>query len=92
VRPCRSIAGIKTPYDNVDLVTIRENTEGEYSGLEHEVVPGVVENIKIISLNACKNIARYAFEYAKFHGRKCVVSCHKAGVMKLGDGLFIKTC
>lgn len=68
VRPCRSIEGVNTPYKNVDLVTIRENTEGEYSGLEHEVVPGVVENLKIISRTACENIANYAFEYAKQNG------------------------
>lgn len=68
VRPCRSIEGVNTPYKNVDLVTIRENTEGEYSGLEHEVVPGVVENLKIISRTACENITNYAFEYAKQNG------------------------
>jgi isocitrate dehydrogenase (NAD+) len=69
VRPCRSIEGVNTPYKNVDLVTIRENTEGEYSGLEHEVVPGIVENLKIISRTACENIANYAFEYAKQNGK-----------------------
>jgi isocitrate dehydrogenase (NAD+) len=68
VRPCKSIEGVKTPYEGVDLVTIRENTEGEYSGLEHEVVPGVVENLKIISKKACENIAKFAFEYAKVNG------------------------
>ncbi|KAL4442165.1 hypothetical protein ABPG74_009183 [Tetrahymena malaccensis] len=92
VRPCKSLAGVKTPYSNVDLVTIRENTEGEYSGLEHAVVPGVVENLKIISQPACENIARYAFEFARKNNRKKVVACHKAGVMKKGDGLFINTC
>lgn len=91
VRPCRSIVGVKTPYENVDVVTIRENTEGEYSGLEHQVVPGVVENLKIISQFACENINRYAFEYARKMGRKKIVACHKAGVMKMGDGLFIET-
>ena len=90
VRPCRSIVGVNTPYTNVDLVTMRENTEGEYSGLEHQVVPGVVENLKIISETACENINRYAFEYARKYGRKKIVACHKAGVMKMGDGLFIK--
>lgn len=68
VRPSKSIDGVKTPYEGVDLVTIRENTEGEYSGLEHEVVPGVVENLKIISKKACENIAKFAFEYAKANG------------------------
>ena len=82
---------MNTPYENVDLVTIRENTEGEYSGLEHEVVDGVVENLKIISKTACDNIARYAFEHARKHGRTKVIACHKAGVMKMGDGLFINT-
>lgn len=100
VRPCVSIKGVQTPYSNVNVVTIRENTEGEYSGLEHEVVKGVVENLKIVSTNACQNIAEYAFEYAKANSnyhlilidRKTVVACHKAGVMKLGDGLFLRVC
>ncbi|CAD8109894.1 unnamed protein product [Paramecium sonneborni] len=92
VRPCKSIKGVMTPYPGVDVVTIRENTEGEYSGLEHEVVPGVVENLKIVSYNACQNIAQYAFEYARANNRKQVVACHKAGVMKQGDGLFLKVC
>lgn len=91
VRPCKSIMGVKTPYEGVDLVTIRENTEGEYSGLEHEVSPGIVENLKIISKSACQNITEYAFEYAKKLNRNRIVACHKAGVMKMGDGLFIKT-
>jgi isocitrate dehydrogenase (NAD+) len=91
VRPCKSLKGIKSFYENVDLVTIRENTEGEYSGLEHVVVPGIVENFKIISKQACQNIAEYAFEYATKYNRKKVTACHKAGVQKLGDGLFIKT-
>ncbi len=68
VRPCKSIEGVKTPYEDVDIVTIRENTEGEYSGLEHEVVPGVVENLKIISKKACTDIAKFAFDYAKANG------------------------
>jgi isocitrate dehydrogenase (NAD+) len=68
VRPCKSIEGVDTPYRNVDLVTIRENTEGEYSGLEHEVSSGVVENLKIISRTACENITKYAFEYAVANG------------------------
>lgn len=70
MRPCKSIAGVDTPYKGVDLVTIRENTEGEYSGLEHEVSPGVVENLKIISRVACENITKYAFEYAIANGNK----------------------
>lgn len=92
VRPCLSIKGVKNSlYDNVNLVTIRENTEGEYSGLEHVVVPGIVENLKIITQEACDNICRYAFEFAKNTGRKRIICCHKAGVMVLGDGCFVKT-
>ena len=93
VRPCKTIRGVKgLPHDNLDVVTIRENTEGEYSGLEHEVVPGVVENLKIISKNACQNIAEYAFQYAKNNGRNEVCCVHKAGVMVMGDGCFVNTC
>lgn len=93
VRPCKTIKGVKgLPHDNLNVVTIRENTEGEYSGLEHEVVPGVVENLKIISKNACQNIAEYAFRYAQNNGRKEVTCVHKAGVMVMGDGCFVDTC
>ena len=92
VRPCKSIKGVQNSlYENVDLVTIRENTEGEYSGLEHIVVPGIVENLKIITQEACDNICRYAFEYATRTGRKKITCCHKADVMILGDGCFVKT-
>lgn len=90
VRPCISVPGVKTLYENVNLVTIRENTEGEYSGKEHEVVPGVIENLKIISEKACTRIAKYAFEYAKKYNRKKIHALHKASVMKMGDGLFLK--
>ena len=90
VRPCQSVPGVKTLYDNVNLVTIRENTEGEYSGKEHEVVPGVIENLKIISEKACTRVAKYAFEYASKYNRKKVHALHKASVMKMGDGLFLK--
>ena len=90
VRPCISVPGVKTLYDNVNLVTIRENTEGEYSGKEHEVVPGVIENLKIISEKACTRVAKYAFEYATKYNRKKVHALHKASVMKMGDGLFLK--
>lgn len=92
VRPVKTLAGVKTVYEDVDLVTIRENTEGEYSGLEHEVVPGVVENLKIITEDACQRIAQFAFSYATNNGRKSVCAAHKAGVQKLGDGLFLKKC
>eukprot|EP00743_Colponemidia_sp_Colp-15_P003660 GILK01003950.1.p1 GENE.GILK01003950.1~~GILK01003950.1.p1 ORF type:complete len:367 (+),score=45.94 GILK01003950.1:774-1874(+) len=91
VRPCVSIKNLGR-YDDVNLVTIRENTEGEYSGLEHEVVPGVVENLKVISRPACVRIAEFAFAYARLNGRKKVTAVHKANVMKLGDGLFINVC
>ena len=82
----------QTRYDNVDLVTIRENTEGEYSGLEHTVVPGVVESIKIITRTASSRIAEYAFQYAAANGRKRVTAVHKANVMKMADGLFLRCC
>ena len=90
VRPCLSIPGYKTRYDGINLVTIRENTEGEYSGLEHEVVPGVVESLKIITRVASTRVAEFAFDYAAKHGRKKVTAVHKANIMKLADGLFIK--
>jgi len=92
IRPALSIPGYKTRYDNVDLVTIRENTEGEYSGLEHEVVPGVVENLKVITREASLRIARYAFAYARAEGRRHITAVHKANIMKLGDGLFLSCC
>lgn len=90
VRPCLSIPGYKTRYDGIDLVTIRENTEGEYSGLEHEVVPGVVESLKVITRQASTRVAEFAFEYASKHNRSKVTAVHKANIMKLADGLFIK--
>ncbi|XP_024541654.1 isocitrate dehydrogenase [NAD] catalytic subunit 5, mitochondrial [Selaginella moellendorffii] len=92
VRPCLSIPGYKTRYDNVDLVTIRENTEGEYSGLEHQVVKGVVESLKIITRQASMRVAEYAFHYAKTNGRKRVSAIHKANIMKKTDGLFLQCC
>ncbi|DBB04302.1 hypothetical protein WJX77_009400 [Trebouxia sp. C0004] len=92
VRPCFSIPGFKTRYDNVNLITIRENTEGEYSGLEHEVIPGVVESLKIITRVASTRVAEYAFKYAHENGRHKVTAVHKANIMKMADGLFIKCC
>ena len=74
----------------MDLVIVRENTEGEYVGLEHEVVPGVVESIKVITEKGSTRIARFAFEYARKHGRKKIHSIHKANIMKLSDGLFLR--
>lgn len=90
VRPCVSIPGYPTRHDGVDLVTIRENTEGEYSGLEHVVVPGVVESLKVITRKASIRVAEYAFKYARDNNRKTVTAVHKANIMKLTDGLFIK--
>jgi isocitrate dehydrogenase (NAD+) len=89
VRPVRSLRGIKTRYDNVELVVIRENTEGLYSGIEHEVVPGVVETLKVTTRAGCERIARYAFEYARSRGRKKVTVFHKANIMKMADWLFL---
>lgn len=92
VRPCYSLPGYKTKYDDVNLVTIRENTEGEYSGLEHQVVRGVVESLKIITRQASSRVAEYAFHYAKTHGRQRVSAIHKANIMKKTDGLFLQCC
>ncbi|CDH59746.1 isocitrate nad-dependent [Lichtheimia corymbifera JMRC:FSU:9682] len=92
VRPCRSVQGYKTPYENVDTVLIRENTEGEYSGIEHEVVNGVVQSIKLITKEASERVARYAFTHAESVGRDKVTAVHKANIMKLSDGLFLDVC
>src|SRR5712692_82422 len=89
LRPVKSLPSIKTRYENVDLIVVRENTESLYAGLEHEVVPGVVESLKIITEKASTRIARYAFEYAVEHGRKRITVVHKANIMKLSDGLFL---
>ena len=89
VRPVRSLPGIKTRYENVDMVIVRENTEGLYSGIENEVVPGVVTSLKVASQVACTRIARYAFRYATRRHRKRITVFHKANIMKLSDGLFL---
>jgi len=89
LRPVKSLPNVKTRYEDIDLVVVRENTEDLYSGLEHEVVPGVVESIKIITEKASTRIARFAFEYARTWGRKRVTAVHKANIMKLSDGLFL---
>ena len=89
LRPVKTVPGVRSRFENVDLVVIRENTEDLYSGLEHVVVPGVVESLKIITEVASTNIARFAFEYARKHGRKRVTAIHKANIMKLSDGLFL---
>lgn len=91
VRPCKSVAGYKTPYDNVDTVLVRENTEGEYSGIEHVVVDGVVQSIKLITKEASERVLRYAFQYAQDVGRKKVRAVHKATIMKMSDGMFLST-
>eukprot|EP01137_Pigoraptor_chileana_P031857 Opistho-2@20345 len=92
VRPCRSIKGYDTAYKDVDVVIIRENTEGEYSGIEHEVVNGVVQSIKVITREASMRVAKYAFEHAKANNKSTVTAVHKANIMKLSDGLFLECC
>ncbi|KAJ3117314.1 NAD-dependent isocitrate dehydrogenase [Phlyctochytrium bullatum] len=89
VRPCKSIVGYRTPFENVDTVLIRENTEGEYSGIEHVVVDGVVQSIKLITEEASRRCAEYAFEYARSIGRNKVTVVHKANIQRLSDGLFL---
>mgnify|MGYP001151004497 FL=1 len=90
VRPVRSLDGVKTRFDGVDMVIIRENTEGLYSGIENEVVPGVVTSLKVASEAACLRIARFAFNYAVRRNRRKVTVFHKANIMKLTDGLFLE--
>ncbi len=89
VRPVKSLPGIESRYGDVDLVIVRENTEGLYSGLEHMVVPGVAEGLKIVTAVASERIARFAFDLAAREGRKKVTAVHKANIMKLSDGLFL---
>jgi isocitrate dehydrogenase (NAD+) len=89
IRPVRSLVGVKTRFENVDMVIVRENTEGLYSGIENEVVPGVVTSLKVASEAACTRIARYAFRYATRRHRKRITVFHKANIMKLSDGLFL---
>ncbi|PYT47310.1 MAG: isocitrate dehydrogenase (NAD(+)) [Acidobacteria bacterium] len=91
LRPVKNLPGVKSHFDNVDLIIVRENTEDLYSGLEHEVVPGVVESLKIITEKASTRIGRFAFEYAKRHSRKRIHAIHKANIMKLSDGLFLRS-
>jgi isocitrate dehydrogenase (NAD+) len=90
LRPVRNLPGLVTPFGDLDLVVVRENTEDLYSGLEHVVVPGVVESLKIITERASTRIARFAFDYARREGRKKVTAIHKANIMKLSDGLFLE--
>jgi isocitrate dehydrogenase (NAD+) len=91
-RPARSLPGVPSRYENVDLIVVRENTEGLYSGLEHEVVPGVVESLRVVTEAASERIARFAFETARRQGRNRVTCVHKANILKLSDGLFLRTC
>jgi len=91
LRPVCNLPGIKTPFTNVDLIVVRENTEDLYSGLEHEVVAGVVESLKIITAKASTRIAQFAFSYAQSNSRNRVTAVHKANIMKLGDGLFLES-
>ena len=89
LRPVQNLPGVVSRFDGVDLVIVRENTEDLYAGLEHEVVPGVVESLKIITAKASTRISEFAFAYARRHGRKTVTAIHKANIMKLSDGLFL---
>lgn len=89
---CKSLPGLATRHSNVDFAIIRENTEGEYSGLEHQSFPGVVESLKVSTRAKAERIARFAFDFALKNNRKKVTCVHKANIMKLGDGLFLNTC
>ncbi|MBI3404374.1 MAG: isocitrate dehydrogenase (NAD(+)) [Acidobacteria bacterium] len=89
LRPVKNVPGVKSLYSNVDLVIVRENTEDLYAGLEHTIVPGVVESLKIITEKASTRVAHFAFKYARTHGRKRITAIHKANIMKLSDGLFL---
>ena len=89
LRPVWNIPSVPSKYEGIDLVIVRENTEDLYSGLEHEVVPGVVESLKIITAEASTRVARFSFEYARRHKRRRVTAVHKANIMKMGDGLFL---
>ena len=91
LRPVWSISAVPSRYSDIDIVIVRENTEDLYAGLEHEVVPGVVESLKIITEEASTRVARFAFDYARTHNRKRVTAVHKANIMKMSDGLFL-TC
>jgi isocitrate dehydrogenase (NAD+) len=89
IRPIRNIPGLKSRFEDIDLVIIRENTEDMYAGIEHEVVPGVVQSLKVVTEQASTRISRAAFEFAVEHGRRSVACVHKANIMKLADGLFL---
>lgn len=91
LRPVKNLPGVETRFDNVDLIIVRENTEDLYAGLEHEIVPGIVESLKIITERASTRIARFAFDYARRFSRRRVTAIHKANIMKLSDGLFLES-
>jgi isocitrate dehydrogenase (NAD+) len=91
-RPLRNIPGVPSRYTDVDLYIVRENTEGLYKGIEHLIVPGVVESLKITTAEACTRIAKFAFRFADGRGRRKVTAVHKANIMKLSDGLFLDCC
>jgi isocitrate dehydrogenase (NAD+) len=91
-RPVKNLPGLKTRYPDLDLIIVRENMEDLYAGLEHVVVPGVVQALKIITEKGSTRIAQFAFDYAHKHGRKKVHAIHKANIMKLSDGLFLRCC
>ena len=90
VRPVRSLQGVKTRYDDVDLIVVRENTEGLYAGIENQITEGVITSLKVATDDACRRIAKFAFEYARSRGRRKITVLHKANIMKLSDGLFIR--
>jgi isocitrate dehydrogenase (NAD+) len=92
LRPVKNLPGVTSRYTDIDLIIVRENTEDLYAGLEHEVIPGVVESLKIITERASTNIARFAFDFAVKYQRKKVTAIHKANIMKLSDGLFLDSC
>ncbi|MCZ6726825.1 MAG: isocitrate dehydrogenase (NAD(+)) [Acidobacteria bacterium] len=92
LRPVKTLPNVPSRFQDVDLVIVRENTEGLYSGIEHQIVDGVVESIKIITRDASRRIARFAFDYARANGRSRVTAVHKANIMKLSDGLFLECC
>ena len=89
LRPIKNLPGVKARYQDIDLIVVRENTEGLYSGIEHEVVPGVVESLKIMTEQASTRIAKFAFKFARANGRQKIAAVHKANIMKLSDGLFL---
>jgi isocitrate dehydrogenase (NAD+) len=92
LRPVRNLAGVPSRFEDVDLIIVRENTEDLYAGLEHQIVPGIVESLKIITEKASTRIARFAFDYARSFARRRVTAIHKANIMKLSDGLFLDSC